>query len=103
MRKIHEWTNFRKWIDDSLKDLMTDRDRCKEKARMLGDMEDWKSYRKKRNLVIKETRKRKNNHFNKLYGKLALSNWSCRNSVPELNFRKVNLKETCQLVTSLGN
>ena len=62
--------NYKKWVNPEVKEEMKDRDREREKARISGRNEDWKSYRQKRNKCVKSLLKSKNEFFSKLYEKI---------------------------------
>ena len=48
------------WMDNDLKVMKTERDMCREAARMSGDDQDWSRFRTIRNKYNKELIKKKN-------------------------------------------
>ena len=63
--------NQKNWISKELHEMMKDRDRKRERARITGDQRLWQEYKLARNNVTKITRKVKNEYYTKVYEKLA--------------------------------
>ena len=51
------------WLNDSIFDLMKQRDKMKKKAKVTRNEDDWKSYRKMRNTVTYEIKKAKKLYY----------------------------------------
>ena len=58
---------FRNWIDEDLKNLMSERDHQREKARNSGDPTDWSIYKNLRNNCTNKLKKKKNVYMSNLY------------------------------------
>ena len=71
LTKIQVRRNYRTWVGEELKGQMRERDQQREIARRSGDREEWQRYKRMRNNVTKMTKNCKNDHFSKLYSKLA--------------------------------
>ena len=74
IKTIQTRKNFKNWISQDLKNKMKHRDQLRETARESKRDEDWDAYKTARNAVTKQTKKSKNEHFEKMYDKLADNN-----------------------------
>ena len=69
LKKYQCRNKFRNWVNPEVKELMMNRDKMKEQARATGRLDDWNTFKKLRNLVVKKLRSSKIEFFNKLYTK----------------------------------
>ena len=61
---------FRNWVSQELKVEMSQRDGLRQQAKIIGDQEDWKKYRKTRNACVKSVKKCKEDYYKKLFEKM---------------------------------
>ena len=74
LRKIQVRKNYCSWIDETLKDKISQRDEIREQARRTGDNDDWSRYRRVRNACTKDIRRSKKDFYEKKFEKLASEN-----------------------------
>ena len=63
-------TKFMKWISESTKDEMRERDEAKENARVTNNPQDWEDYRRRRNECTKRQRKDKSKFLRETFDKI---------------------------------
>lgn len=76
------------WIDDELKDCMTQRDQAKEMANKSSYISDWQIYRKLRIYVIKLNKRKKKLYYENLINNIKHDNKKLWNTFNDIMGRK---------------
>ena len=64
---IQQKKNYKPWVSQETLNMMMERDRTREQARLTGNTATWQSYRQQRNKVNKTVDKERRDHYKKIY------------------------------------
>ena len=73
-KTLQYWKNYKPWISKDTIDLMEERDKIREDARITDDPDKWTVYRSKRNIVNARIEKERKEHFANIYRKHSDNN-----------------------------